>query len=92
MITNLQRMQHFFSIGNQTVENVQQFTYLYQVITKIVCWTEHRAERATAKFLDLHNILTGNTVNMHIRRKLLEAVLYLGWHTENKLGIQMRNS
>ena len=36
-------------------------------------FTDHRTDRAIAKFNELRNILTDKDVNMHTRRKLLES-------------------
>ena len=72
---DLAEEQTLFSIGEEIIENVQQFTYLGQVIscTKKVSFTDYRTARATAKFNELRNILTDKKINMKTRKKLLES-------------------
>ena len=71
----LTKRETLFSIDGTEIENIQQFTYLGQVISnnKEVCFTDHRTDRAIAKFNELRNILTDHRVNMRTRRKLLES-------------------
>ena len=71
----LSLLPSLMSIDNQVVENVQEFTYLGQVLTTKDdgCFTEWRISRANAKFNELRNVLTDTDVHMRTRRKLLEA-------------------
>ena len=64
-----------FSIGDQKIENVQEFTYLGQLITtkENACFTDLRITRSIAKFNELRKVLTDTKINMRTRRKLLEA-------------------
>ena len=64
-----------FSIGDQKIENVQEFTYLGQLITtkENACFTDLRITRSIAKFNELRKVLTDTKVNVRTRRKLLEA-------------------
>ena len=72
---DLAETESLFKIGNEAIENVQQFTYLGQVISnsKNTCFTEYRTARAIAKFNELRNIRTDRVVNMRTRKKLLES-------------------
>ena len=63
-----------FSVGNNEIENVQQFVYLGHSVTgEEGCFTEHRIARASAKFNELRHILTDSRINMQTRRKYLYA-------------------
>ena len=64
-----------FKIGDDMIENVQEFTYLGHVISNSedICFTEHCVSRATAKFNELRNVLCDTDVNLRTRRKILEA-------------------
>lgn len=75
MDEDLAKKESLLKIGEEVIDNVQQFTYLGQVITNdvSVCFTEHRTDRAWAKFNELRTVLTDNKVNMQTRRKLLES-------------------
>ena len=73
--SNLSKKETLFQIDDEIIENVQQFTYLGQVIScnKKVCFTEHRTARAIAKFNELRNVLTDKSVNLNTRKKLMES-------------------
>ena len=72
---SLSEEKSLFKIGEERIENVQQFTYLGQVISnsKKVSFTVHRIARALAKFNELRNVLTDKKINMKTRKKLLES-------------------
>ena len=91
---DLAQKETLFSIGDQIIGNVQQFTYLGQVITNdmTVCFTDHRSARATAKFNELRNVLTDHYINMRTRKCFWKAVFVPDLHMQRKLGTQMYNS
>ena len=64
-----------FNIGDEKIENVNEFTYLGQVITTTedTCFTEYRIARANAKFNELRKVLCDHKVNKRTRRKMVEA-------------------
>ncbi len=59
-----------FSIGDNVVGNVKEFTYLGQVVSTDGngCFTDHRVSRGIAKFNELRNVLTDRIVNMRTRQ------------------------
>ena len=72
---DLSKQKSLFSIGSESIENVQSFTYLGQVISNNTntCFTQHRIERAIVKFNELRKVLCDVNININTRRKILEA-------------------
>ena len=72
---SLANNETLLKIGNEIIENVQEFTYLGLVIhnNNNADFTDHRTARATAKFNELRKILTDRAVNMKTRKKILES-------------------
>ena len=63
------KKETLFSLDGNIIENVQKFVYLGKEVT-----TEQQTSKATAKFNELHSVLTDHNVNiMATRTKLLEA-------------------
>ena len=64
-----------FTVDGNIVENVKEFTYLGQLVTtkESACFTDLRKSRAMSKFNELRKVLCDTNVNLHTRRKLLEA-------------------
>ena len=60
------------SVGENEIENIQEFVYLRNVITNDdkECVTDHQIAKAMAKFNELRKVLTGINVNMNTKRKL----------------------
>ena len=73
--SELANQETLFSINDEVIENVKAFTYLGQVITTIdnKDFTEYRIARANAKFNELRSALCDYNINLHTRKKLLEA-------------------
>ena len=64
-----------FTIGENIIENVSEFTYLGQLFSNKEqgSFTELRVSKAIGKFHEMRKVLTDHNVNMATRMKLMEA-------------------
>ena len=71
----LSNSDSLFSIGDNVIENVAEFTYLGQTFSNKEqgCFTDLRVSKAIGKFNEMRQVLTDHKVNISTRIKLMEA-------------------
>ena len=71
----LAEMSSLFSIGDNVIENVSEFTYLGQVFSNkdVGSYTELCISKAFRKFNEMRNVFKDHKIKMGTRMKMLEA-------------------
>ena len=71
----LANLDSLFTIGENVIENVSEFTYLGQTFSNKEqgCFTDLRISKAIGKFNEMRQVLTDHKVNMATRMKLMDA-------------------
>ena len=67
------KKETLFSVDGNIIENVQVFVYLGKVLPKNNKEVTTEQQTSTAKFNELHLVLTDHNVHMATLRKMLEA-------------------